>query len=95
MTDSKSIYILMLIYGASTATTTLACIAVILGTPVTSAAAAIATNAVSITPDQRFLLLSSYVPFFVVPFVMTVDMAMRVLRLVNTGIATDKARKIR
>ncbi|KAI0825504.1 transmembrane protein 6/97 [Irpex lacteus] len=81
---SKSIYILLLIYGASTSTTTLPCIAVVLFTPITSAET-IAANVTSITAQQQILLLASYIPFFLVPLLITVDMAFRVLALVREG----------
>ena len=93
-TDSKAIYPLLLVYGASTATTTLACIAVVLNTPLTTSAT-IASKTVSITPSQRFLLLSSYIPFFLVPLMMTVDMAARVSRLIHTTVSEVKAKKTR
>jgi hypothetical protein len=81
---SRSIYVLLLIYGASTATTTLPCVAVILNAPITSAET-IAANIASITVQQQLLLLVSYVPFFLIPLLITVDMAFRVLALVREG----------
>ncbi|KAI0003717.1 transmembrane protein 6/97 [Russula compacta] len=83
--DSPGIYGLLALYGASTCTTTLACIAAIVNTPTTSAVT-IAQNVVSITPDQRFLLLSSYVPFFITPLCIAIDMALRLRKLVSAGI---------
>ncbi|KAN0101022.1 Transmembrane protein 6/97 [Tylopilus felleus] len=77
--DSHSTYLLLLIYGASTATTTLPCLAVLLSTPITSAHT-IASGAQSITVSQYYLLLSSYLPFFLLPVFMVVDMAIRVTR---------------
>jgi hypothetical protein len=64
---------------------------VLLTTPTTSAQT-IADKVVSVTTFQRSLLLSSYIPFFVIPFIMTVDMASRLTKLVTTGIdaADDK-----
>ncbi|KAH7914599.1 transmembrane protein 6/97 [Hygrophoropsis aurantiaca] len=87
-TGSRSIYVLMLIYGASTATTTLPCLSVLLATPVSS----YPIEVHSITPDQRLLLLSSYVPYFLIPLGMTVDMAFRISKLVkaNTEATTEK-----
>lgn len=89
--DSRSIYVLLLIYGASTTTTTLPCLSVLLTTPITSAQT-ITDRVVSVTTSQRLLLLSSYIPFFVIPLVMTIDMASRLSKLVTTGIdaADDK-----
>jgi hypothetical protein len=88
---SRSIYILLLIYAASTTTTTLPCLAVLLTTPITSPQTP--PQGASITPDQRLLLLSSYIPFFVIPLVMTLDMASRVWNLVEIGIKAEKAEK--
>ncbi|KAG2355139.1 hypothetical protein BDR07DRAFT_1427132 [Suillus spraguei] len=77
--DARSIYVLLLVYGASTTTTTLP-------------AQTITDQVISVTSSQRLLLLSSYIPFFVIPLVMTVDMASRLSKLVTTGIdaADDK-----
>ncbi|KAG1850682.1 transmembrane protein 6/97 [Suillus subluteus] len=89
--DSRSIYVLLLIYAASTTTTTLPCLSVLMTTPTTSAQT-ITDKIVSVTTSQRFLLLSSYIPFFIIPFIMTIDMASRLSKLVTTGIdaADDK-----
>ncbi|KAG2354951.1 transmembrane protein 6/97 [Suillus spraguei] len=89
--DARSIYVLLLVYGASTTTTTLPCLSVLLTTPTTSAQT-ITDQVISVTSSQRLLLLSSYIPFFVIPLVMTVDMASRLSKLVTTGIdaADDK-----
>ncbi|OBZ66680.1 Transmembrane protein 97 [Grifola frondosa] len=89
---SRSIYVLLLVYAASTTTTTLPCLAVILSTPVTSAST-VAANVFSITSEQRLLLLSSYIPFFLLPLLMTVDMAFRVLKLVKAGSNAQLAAK--
>jgi hypothetical protein len=91
-TDSRSIYVLLLVYGASTATTTLPCLAVLLATPITSAQT-IAAGIQSVTSFQRLLLLSSYVPFFLLPLFMTVDMALRVVKLVHAGAASAAGKK--
>ena len=90
--DSKSVYTLLLIYGASTATTTLACVAVILAAP-QATVDTIASNIAAVTPEQRTLLLSSYVPFLIIPFVMTVDMGIRVSRLVHAGLKAQGTKK--
>ncbi|KAI0709661.1 transmembrane protein 6/97 [Cerioporus squamosus] len=70
---TTSIYLLLLIYGASTATTTLACIADVLATPVTPTP----------TRTPTLLLLSSYIPFFIAPFIIAIDMAFRLHKLVS------------
>ncbi|KAI0275105.1 transmembrane protein 6/97 [Gloeopeniophorella convolvens] len=82
--DSRGIYALLLFYGASTATTTLACLAAVVSTPAASAATR-AAGIVSVTFEQRAMLLSSYVPFFLVPLWMAVDMALRLQGLVAAG----------
>ncbi|EPT01234.1 hypothetical protein FOMPIDRAFT_1161861 [Fomitopsis schrenkii] len=90
--DSRAIYVLLLTYAASAVTTTLPCLTTILATPVTAVAS---TNpaSISITPDQRFSLLTSYVPFLVVPLLMTIDMGFRVLNLVKAGSAAAERQK--
>ncbi|CDO74847.1 hypothetical protein BN946_scf184280.g7 [Trametes cinnabarina] len=100
-TGSPSIYVLLLVYAASTTTTTLPCLAVILHTPVSPpplATSSIAVEAaktlnISVTAEQRLLLLSSYIPFFLVPLVMTIDMAYRVQKLVYAARDAPKAVK--
>lgn len=83
---------LLLVYAASTTTTTLPCLSVLLATPTTSAQT-IANKIVSVTTFQRSLLLSSYIPFFVIPFMMTIDMASRLSKLVTTGIDAADEKK--
>jgi len=85
---SKSIYVLLLVYAASTTTTVLPCLAVLLNTPLASAEI-LAAHTIAITPSQRILLLSSYVPFLLIPLVMTVDMAFRTLGLLRAGVAAQ------
>lgn len=89
---SYSIYILMLVYGASTATTTLPCLSVLFTTPITSVQT-IAAGVQSITVFQRFLLLSSYLPFFLLPLFMTLDMAVRITKLVQAGVEVTAGKK--
>jgi len=86
--NSRSIYPLLLVYAASTTTTTLPCLSVILATPLAPVVAAGA-----ITPAQQLLLLSSYLPFFLLPLVMTVDMAIRVSALVKAGVRAEDQKK--
>ncbi|KAI9460438.1 transmembrane protein 6/97 [Boletus coccyginus] len=90
--DSRLIHILMLAYGASTATTTLPCVAVLLSTPTTSAQT-IAAGVQSVTASQRFQLLSSYIPFFLLPMFMAIDMATRIVKLVRAGVTVTEERK--
>ena len=87
---STSIYVLLLIYAASTATTTIPCLAVILSTPVSPTP----LSGISVTAEQRLLLLSSYIPFCLVPLVMTFDMASRVQKLIGgSGADTQKEKQ--
>jgi hypothetical protein len=64
-----------------------------MSTPITSAQT-IADNVVSVTTFQYFLLLSSYIPFFIIPLMMTVDMAFRVLGLTMIGIVAADGKKL-
>ncbi|KAJ3918646.1 hypothetical protein F5877DRAFT_29487, partial [Lentinula edodes] len=67
---SRSIYVLMLAYGASTATIVLPCIVHFL------------QEHLNMTSSQRLMLLSSYVPFFLVPLLMAADAGFRVYNIV-------------
>jgi hypothetical protein len=80
------------LYGASTATTTYACIAAIIDTPATSAAT-IAQKAISLTSRQRFILLVNYIPFFIIPLVIAVDMAFRLQKLASAGVRAQERSK--
>lgn len=82
---SRTIYPLLALYAASTATTTLACVFQILQTPETTPETQ-AQNLPSITASQRLLLLSSYIPFFLIPLIMAVDMGVRVHKLVKFAV---------
>jgi len=82
--DSRAIYVLLLIYAASATTTTLPCLTTILATPVTPVSS-VDPNSISVTPAQRLSLLTSYVPFLVVPLLMTIDMGFRVLNMVRAA----------
>jgi len=88
--DSSSIYLPILIYAVLTTTTTLPCLTTVLAVPAT-VDARIAQETVAVTDAQRLLLLSSYVPFLVIPLIMTVDMAMRISKMINVekGSTTD------
>ncbi|KAI0339495.1 hypothetical protein BDW22DRAFT_1380763 [Trametopsis cervina] len=91
---SRSIYVLLLIYGASTATTTYACLAVIFFTPTTNLETAAAKIA-SVTAEQRTFLLVCYLPFLLIPLAMSTDMAFRVLHLMHDGARASVALKTR
>ncbi|KAF4570087.1 hypothetical protein EYR40_009073 [Pleurotus pulmonarius] len=87
--DSKSIYIWLLIYGASTATTTLPCLTTVIFTPLSSSNQPVGT--VTISEEQRLLLLSSYLPYFLLPLYMTWDMASRINKQISAGQSKKKA----
>ncbi|KAF8909288.1 hypothetical protein CPB84DRAFT_1843085 [Gymnopilus junonius] len=89
---SRSIYPLLMIYGASSATTTLACITTVLQTP-GATSTTIVQGIASVTAQQRLVLLSSYVPFFLVPFIMAVDITLRVSKLVQKAIKQEDEEK--
>ncbi|KAJ4474064.1 transmembrane protein 6/97 [Lentinula edodes] len=77
---SHSIYVLILAYGASTATTTLPCIFYIL------------KEHSRMTAVQQIILLSSYIPFFIIPLMMAVDMGFRVYKIIrSTEVKQKKA----
>ncbi|GJE90317.1 DUF2781 domain-containing protein [Phanerochaete sordida] len=92
--DCKKIYVLLLIYGASTVTTFIPSLAVLFSTPLTSPET-IAKHIVSVTAEQKVMLLSSYIPFFLVSLVMTIDMAARIYKLVHSGLQAQQATKSR
>ena len=117
MIGSRTIYPLLLIYSASSATTTIACLATLLSTPVATDPAIISSLAasntssplasltfapwfaekglvqLSITTEQRLMLLGSYVPFLLVPLGMCFDMAIRVGGLIAKGIRAEEDKK--
>ncbi|EKM58220.1 uncharacterized protein PHACADRAFT_116964 [Phanerochaete carnosa HHB-10118-sp] len=92
--DSKKVYIPLLAYGASTATAVLPCVVVLFSTPVTTAET-LAEKVVSVTAEQKLILLASYIPFVLIPFAMTIDMALRVHKFVKLGLQAQHAAKSR
>ncbi|VDB91976.1 unnamed protein product [Peniophora sp. CBMAI 1063] len=90
--DSFSVYVPILLYGASTATTTLACVALVLATPSTSAATA-AAGIASVTFAQRANLLANYLPFLFLPLIMALDMSSRMYKLALKGLKVEQASK--
>ncbi|KAJ3783662.1 transmembrane protein 6/97 [Lentinula aff. detonsa] len=77
---SHSIYVLLMAYGASTATTTLPCIFYIL------------KEHSNMTTSQQLILLSSYIPFFVVPLLMAIDMGLRLYSIVLSADSKQKTK---
>jgi len=90
--DSPGIYSLLMLYGASACTATFACLAAFINIPTTSAAT-IAQKVISVTPQQRIMLLSSYVPFVIIPLCLAVDMALRLQKLASVGIRALESSK--
>ncbi|KLO08682.1 hypothetical protein SCHPADRAFT_880215 [Schizopora paradoxa] len=92
--DSRSIYPLLLIYGASTATATLACIASFLASPTSPSDAELLTVAnfsiAAPTASQIRVLLGLYMPYLIVPLLMTIDMAQRIGKLMGRASKGDK-----
>jgi hypothetical protein len=84
---SKKIYPLLLIYATSSATTTLPCIVYVLSLPPPSSGTTILDH--TLTFEQRLILLSGYVPFFLVPLIMVFDMGSRIYNLVLKGLKVD------
>ena len=59
----------------------------------TTSAATLAQKVISITSEQRVLLLFSYVPFFILPLCIGVDMAFRLHKLASAGIRALESSK--
>lgn len=66
---------LLLVYAASTATTLLPCLANLLSD----------VHEPALTSTQLLMLLSSYLPFLLVPVAMAVDMAVRLGRAIQVA----------
>ena len=88
---SKRIYPLLLIYGASTATTVLPCLVTVLSQsdPSTLTYAPSSSGLLHLgftaTREQKLKLVGAYLPLMVVPFGMMVDMSFRLSALVEAG----------
>lgn len=78
----QSTWILLLIYGSTTAATVLPCIATIWYAPPPGVILSDPTLAV-LTNWQKNLIIGSYAPFFVVPLWMSIDAALRLKRIVD------------
>lgn len=70
--ERRTVYPLLALYGASTSTTTLACLATVLRMP-------------EIKSQRRVELLATYLPFLLVPLVMSVDYGIRLTRIVRVA----------
>lgn len=79
-------------YAASTATTVWACVATVVAMPSPSPAA-LAKGIATLAVNERAMLLSSYVPFCVIPLIMTVDMVFRIHGMVTEALFVRQASK--
>jgi len=77
--DNKTFYPWILLYGASTATTLLPSLAIVLTAPLGE----IGIRGVQLSHMQRAKLLGSYVPFLIIPLTMAVDMAYRISKMIE------------
>ena len=79
--DSRSIQPLLLIYGTSAATSTLACIATFLSIPIDNShhvGTSLAKGIPYPNSAMQTMLLAIYMPYLLVPLMMTIDMAQRI-----------------
>ncbi|GAA6027672.1 hypothetical protein JCM8097_007976 [Rhodosporidiobolus ruineniae] len=76
---TPTIYPLLAVYGASSATTTFACLATVLTMP-------------GISQPHLIKLLASYVPFLLVPLGMAIDYTARLTRLAQAGVPVKDKR---
>ena len=88
-TGTKSIYPLLVFWGASTATTVYTAIGDILGTSVADAPSN-GPLAVAITVAQQRTLLLAHLPYLLFPLVIAIDMAYRLHVLANGNPRTLK-----
>ena len=83
--NKRSIYPLMASYGAIATATTMACVTHILITPdaLPPHAKTLLPTGPTLTHGQRMVLLSGYVPFCILPFMIAIDFGVRSTKLVN------------
>ncbi|KAG8939321.1 hypothetical protein FRC03_006376 [Tulasnella sp. 419] len=74
----RGVYLLIICYGVSTATTVLACLATFWAVP--SHEMATSVDPASLTSGERLFLLGNYIPFLMFPVIMAVDCAMEVAK---------------
>ncbi|TFK74992.1 hypothetical protein BDN72DRAFT_603502 [Pluteus cervinus] len=90
--SSRLTHVLLLAYATLTCTTTLPCVVILFKLPAFTGQQ-VAQYPPAVTDAQRLILASSYVSFFMIPFVMLLDMFNRVMNLVQVGIkATSEAK---
>ncbi|KAL7414706.1 transmembrane protein 6/97 [Mrakia frigida] len=76
--NSRRVWPLLVIYGASTATTLLPVLAMVLAAPGEGG------GKESLTVEQRGMLLASYLPFLFLPLFMCVEVATRISRVLSS-----------
>ena len=91
--DSRAIYVLLLIYGASTTTTIIPLLEAIIQAPLSDSDLARSSSPL-VTRSQKRGLLASYGSFFLICLYLTVDMAKRVVELVRAGRASQVKMKV-
>ncbi|KAJ1027166.1 hypothetical protein NDA18_003180 [Ustilago nuda] len=78
LNDEKRTYPLMVVYGTLAASSTLQCICSVL----------LGSDAIGLSPAQIRGLLQNYVPFCLIPTLLTVDMMLRIVHLLPITPAT-------
>ena len=86
---NKKLYPLLLIYATSAVITVLPCLVYSLSLPSSPSSSTPTPSDLTLTFEQRLILLSGYIPFFLVPLTMLLDMANRVYKLVLKGLKTE------
>ncbi|KAF9525343.1 transmembrane protein 6/97 [Crepidotus variabilis] len=90
--NKRTYYPLLAIYGAQSATTTLACLVHLVQTP-ESTPAIIKAGLAGITNDQRMLLLGGYTPFFLGALVVAIDFGWRSAKLIHKAVQIEEEGK--
>ncbi|KAG9128249.1 hypothetical protein FRC07_002208 [Ceratobasidium sp. 392] len=92
--ESPYLPILLVLYGAHVTTTVIPALTTVLATPRTSVEL-LADNVPfqSMTRAQVNMFLASYLPFLIIPLIMTVDGTLRLVKLVQHTLALEKAAK--
>ena len=91
LADYKAVYPLLLIYAASSMTTQVPVFSYLLS--YNSLPAVKDTPALQLQPQQLMMLMSSYVPFFLAPLGMMVDMALRLAKAQRRADGVISSRK--
>jgi len=89
----KSFYPLLVIYGASTATTVVPCFLFIWNYPTSTVEPEDPSDFSVLHPDQRFNSLAAMFPWVIIPLVMTVDLGWRTAKLIKAATQEDVLKK--